>query len=246
MTTGLQPDPRRTRAKLIDAVRREVELMETEGLAGPASLLQVRLARRGVAVTLATLRSGDCRPVLERVWKRRPTSTRRYGPTGGHDLRPVEHLVEDVIDITARIARVEADLRGEPISSNPRESRRPAAPGKRQDERVAARAALISVVVRDLAARGVDPTFATVAQELGRRELPHSGDPAAISDRQLRRLDEYSRPILEFQGREKPLKPPAADRKALMRLEAEELGAMVHRLLRQLRELEARFMAMLD
>lgn len=48
---------------------------------------------RGVPVTEATLRAGDYRARIERLWVRRKASVRSFGPTGGHDLYPVPELV---------------------------------------------------------------------------------------------------------------------------------------------------------
>jgi hypothetical protein len=215
--------------------------MVAERLSGPVSLLQGRLAAQGFQISEATLRAGDCRLQLERVWKRRPRSRQTYGPTRGHDLKPVIQLVDEVIDLKARIGRVEADLEGAPFnrSKTVQHDPRSRAVCAMHAEAVAEKAAEIPIVVRFLARRGIFPDYKTVAQEMTTRG--HT-----LHHRSIRRNERYWRPILKFHDIAPPIKPIDPERDRLLRKSSEELGAMVVRLLDHLREVEARFEAKLN
>lgn len=226
---------RRSHPSTLAEVVREVDAMVSEKVRGPVSLLVGRLAARGITVAESTLRGGDCRQHLERVWTRRAKSVRSFGPTGGHDLRPVVELVDHVLDLQAMIARVEADLKGVIVEklAVERDPRSRAVCAKKAIE-VAARAALIPGVIKKLAGEGIRPSFKTVAVR-----LTEAGHP--ITHRSVRRNEAYWRPILEFELRAPPLKPHETNRAALMKKSSEELGATVHRLLAEHRALCARF-----
>lgn len=231
---------RRTHPSILAEVIREVDLMLEERVKGPVSLLVSRLAARGVSVGEATLRAGDCREHLEKIWSRRKGSIRSFGPTGGHDLRPVEELVDHVLDLRAMIARVKADLEG--VAATPPQFERDArsvAICTQNDAKVAALAALIPEVIEALARDGIWPTFKTVAARL-------TADGHSITHRSIRRNEAYWRPILTFQQRSPPIKPSHPDRTSLRRKSAEELGAMVYRLTEEHRTLCARFEATLN
>lgn len=232
---------RRTNPVTLAAVAAEVQLMVDDEVTGPASLLAERLAKRGVKVAVSTLRAADCRVHLERVWTRRLTSVRKFGPTGGHDLRPVDELVDHVVDLKCRIGRVEADLVGRPYDRNDDVERdvRSLAACRKHDDHKRDTAARIEALIPRMAAAGTVPTFDSVSKALG-----EAGHP--LSARRIRSRDEYSRPILRFHGVEPPMKPFDPERDRLSRLLAEELGAMVYALLADLREKEAMFEATLE
>lgn len=234
------PDARRTRAALLAEVRREVDLMAALSLRGPVSLLRGRLVARGVGVTEATLRSGDCRALLERVWVRRTASRRRHGPTAGHDLRSHARLVDTVIDLLSSVARVRADLDGRVVDHGAARDRDPrsVAVCAHNAGRVAATAALIARVVADLGALGPSPDIRQVSEELARRGKP-------LSVRSIQRRDEYRRPIRSALSIHDPVRPFHPDRTALSRMCREELGAMVVRLQAGLAALNAEFEATL-
>ncbi|WP_380782605.1 hypothetical protein [Sphingomonas sp. R86520] len=238
---GATGRPRRTDPAILEAVVAEVQRMVDGGARGPASLLARRLAERGVKVAVSTLRAGDCRPHLERVWDRRLRSVRSFGPTDGHDMRPVDELVDHVIDLKCRIGRVEADLEGRPYDRNDDVERdvRSLAACRKHDDHKRDTAARIEALIPRMAAAGTVPTFDSVSEALG-----EAGHP--LSARRIRSRDEYSRPILRFHGVEPPMKPFDPERDRLSRLSAEELGAMVRALLAELREKEARFEATLE
>ena len=233
-------DGRRTRLRLLEEVRLEVEAMSRSEIKGPASLLQVRLAKRGVRVTLATLRSGDCRPLLARVWKRRPPSRTVHGRTDGHEGRTHAQLVEHVLDLQSRVSRVEADLAGrlvEPAAGPERDPRSLAVCSLHADH-VAAMSALIGKVAADLGGAGVHPDVTSVSEELSRRGRP-------LTVRSIQRREEYWRPILEYLDIHKPRLPENPARGPLSRLCRGELAAMVVNLQARLAELNARFEASL-
>lgn len=244
----MQPDhipvgrpPRRTRPALLAEVVREVDAMINEGVTGPLSLLLTRLEGRGVSVTEATLRAGDCREQLERVWERRPQSRRSYGPTRGHDLKPVIELVDEIIDLKAKVGRVEADLRSEVFDKHATiesDVRSHAVCAKHATD-VAKKAAEIPKVVRYLAGRGIFPDYKSVAAEMTVRKHP-------LHHRTIRRNENYWRPILEFHDIAPPIKPHDPERTSLLRKSCEELGAMVVQLISQLSQSEAIFEASLD
>lgn len=231
---------RRTDPATLAAVAEEVERMVDEGMHGPASLLARRLSGRGVVVAESTLRAGDCRAHLERVWDRRLPSVRSFGPTGGHDLRPVEELVDHVIDLKCRIGRVSADLEGRPYdrSADVERDPRSLARCEAHDGKVRETAARIEALIPVMAAAGVVPTLATVSEALAK-----AGH--ALSERRIRSRDAYSRPILSFHGVAPPMKPFDPERDRLSRMSAERLGASVFALLADLRAKEAEFEATL-
>lgn len=233
--------PRRTRAALLTAVVAEVELMRVERVKGPASLLIERLAIRGVRVTAATLRAGDCREHLEKVWSRRPASVSRFGPTGGHDLRKVDELVEHVIDLENRIGRVRADIAGDIFDrqiGNERDTRSLAACG-RHDRDVERRVEVLTKVLRKMAAAGVVPDYDTVSDA-----MTEAGEP--LTPRTIRRNEAYWRPLFAFNGHEPPKRLADPRRAKLRRKRAEELGAMVYRLIEELADVERLFRAKLE
>lgn len=232
---------RRTEPATLAAVADEVQRMVDEEVRGSASLLARRLAGRGVVVGESTLRAGDCRAHLERVWDRRLPSVRSFGPTGGHDLRPVEELVDHVIDLKCRIGRVTADLEGRPYdrSADVERDRRSLARCEAHEVRVCETAARIEALIPVLTASSVVPTFATVSAALG-----EAGHP--LSERRIKSRDAYSRPILRFHGVAPPMKPFDPERDRLSRMSAERLGAKVFALLAELREKEAQFEATLE
>ena len=232
---------RRTDLATLAAVAAEVQLMVDDEVSGPASLLAERLAKHGVFVAISTLRAGDCRQHLERVWTRRLRSVRSFGPTGGHDLRPVEELIDHVIDLKCRIGRVNADLEGRPYDRKDDVERdiRSLAACRTHDDHKRDMAARIEALIPVMAAAGTVPTFASVSEALGK-----AGHP--LSTRRIRSRDEYSRPILKFHGVEPPMKPFDPERDSLSRKSAEELGAMVFALLAELRIKEAEFEATLE
>ena len=233
------PEGRTTRAALLREVRREVKLMVALTLRGPVSLLRGRLAARGVNVTEATLRSGECRPLLEKVWVRRTVSRRRHGPTGGHDMRKHVLLVDTVVDLMSSVARVKADLEGRVVDAAARDrDPRSVAVCAHNAGRVAATAALIARVVADLRALGPSPDIRQVSEELARRGKP-------LSVRSIQRRDEYRRPIRSALSIHDPVRPFHPDRTALSRLCREELGAMVVSLQAELAALNAEFEATL-
>jgi hypothetical protein len=222
----------------LEEVRAEVTLMQATGATGPATLLQSRLAARGVRVTTETLRSGDCRALLEQVWTYR-RSRRRHGPTRGHDLRRHEQLVDHVIDLEASVARVKADLQGRVVSTGGEwRDPRSIAVCRYHADCVARTAATIVQVVRDLGAAGEDPDYRNVSEELGRRGHP-------LSVRSIQRREEYWRPILEYLSISKPRKPVVSNRKALMRMARDQLGARIVKLQAEVSELNAQFEAYL-
>jgi hypothetical protein len=226
---------RRTRAATLAAVVEEVARMQAAKISGPTALVAERLAERGIAVSVSTLLVGDCRPHVELVWRRR-RSVRSFGPTGRHDLRGVEALVDEVIALRWKVGRIEADLKGELFdrAQSPDRDPRSKAVCARHAAGVVRRAAEIGPVLRALMAKGLFPTFDNVAAA-----LTSGGHP--ISARSLRRQDVYSRPILAARGEEPPLKPHDPERKGLRRKSAEELGAIVYALNARLREVEAEF-----
>jgi len=229
---------RRTRPALLAAVVAEVGVMSGLGIRGPVSLLVERLAGRGVRVTEATLRSGDCRMAIDPVWDRRLPSVRRFGPTGGHDMRPVEELVEHVIDLRCRIGRVRADTRGAAFDRGAgagRDVRSLAACAKHEGD-VRRRAALIVALLPDMAKQGVFPDFNAVSNAMG-----NAGEP--LSARTLRRNDVYSGLVLAAQARERPTKPVDHERASLLRKSAEELGALVFALIAELAAADAEFIS---
>lgn len=232
---------RRTNPTTLAAVAAEVQRMVDENVRGPASLVAQRLADRGVVVAVSTLRAGDCRPHLERVWDRRPCSVRSFGPTDGHDLRPIEELVDHVIDLKCRVGRVTADIEGRPYdrSADVERDPRSLARCEAHDRLVRETAARIEALVPVMAAEGVVPTFATVSAALAK-----AGHP--LSERRIGGRDAYSRPILKFHGVAPPIKPYDPERDRLSRWSAERLGAEVVRLLAQLRAKEAEFEATLE
>ena len=230
---------RRTRRRLLAEVEREVELMSQLGLKGPASLLQGRLAARGVTATLETLRSGDCRSHLERVWVRRKASRRTFGPTRGHDMRRHGELVDHAIDLMASIERVEADLAGMAVVVAERErDPRSLAACRYHARHVAETAELIMRLVNELGAAGIDPNFRAVSEALGKAGRP-------LSVRSIQRRPEYWRPILEYVSVHRPVKPEYPGRTALESMTREELGALIVKLQPRLAELNARFEATL-
>lgn len=232
---------RRTRPALLAEIVREVDAMMDEGVSGPLSLLLTRLKSRGVIVTEATLRAGDCRAQLEKVWKRRPRSRRSFGPTRGHDLRPVIELVDEIISLKSKIGRVEADLKGEVFDRQTaiESDARSHAVCAKHATVVATKAAEIPKVVRYLAGRGIFPDYKSVAREMTVREHP-------LHHRTIRRNENYWRPILEFHDIAPPVKPDDPERIGLLRKSSEELGAMVVQLISQLSQSEAKFEASLD
>lgn len=226
---------RRTRRRLLQEVRREVEMMSLLGIRGPASLLRDRLAARGVRVTLETLRSGDCRSLLERVWRRRSPSRTLYGRTNGHDARKHAHLVEHVLDLQARVARVQADLEGRVIGVAKLErDPRSAAVCRLHAGHVATMASLIGEVVAHLGRTGVHPDYVSVSRELARRGKP-------LSVRSIQRREEYWRPILAFLDIHRPHLPEVPARVPLSRLCRGSLAATIVRLQAELANLNARF-----
>lgn len=233
-------DGRRTRPRLLEEVRREVEVMSLLKIKGPASLLQRRLAERGVQVTLATLRSGDCRPLLARVWRRRPPSRTVHGRTDGYEAWAHAQLVEHVLDLRSRVSRVEADLAGRLVepAAGPERDPRSLAVCSLHAGHVAAMSALIGTVVKDLGDAGVHPDFTSVSDELSRRGRP-------LTIRSIQRREEYWRPILEYLDIHRPRLPEDPARGPLSRLCRGALAAMAVSLQARLTELNARFEASL-
>lgn len=232
------PAMRRTRKRLLAEVAREVELMELLGLRGPASILQDRLAKRGVRATLETLRSGDCRPLLARVWVRRARSARNWGPTNGHDLRPHAELVEHVLHLTASVARVKADLASTVVDTTTARERDPrsVAVCRHHATHVAEMVAVIRKVVAELGARAIAPSFREVSKALGGLGKP-------LSVRSIQRREEYRRVIREYCDLDDPRRPAHPMRAELARMPRKRLGAMVVRLQAELAEVNATFEA---
>jgi hypothetical protein len=118
----------------------------------------------------------------------------------GHDLKPIERLVDEVIDLTCRVGRVEADFAGVAYDRDAEVKRDPRswAVCAVHAEQVRATADRVKAAIILLAPAGKYPTFKSVA-----KALTDSGHP--ITARTIRRQVAYSRPILEFHGIAPPM-----------------------------------------
>jgi hypothetical protein len=235
-----QNDDAQTEAEILREVAAEVAAMEKLELRGPASFLAGRLAARGVDVSVRKLRSGEYRPLLERVWRRRPRSVRKFGPTDGNELRPKEELIDHVIDLKCRIGRVRSDIDGKIYdrSGDVERDARSLARCAVHSAQVIEMAKLIEELIPEMAAKGIMPTYRTVSDAL-------KGKGHLLDKRSIRRQEAYWRPIRNFRDDAPTSKVFDPERERLSRLVKEELGAMIVTLKADLRVLNAQFEASL-